>query len=142
MHHARSNDLNLEPNEEVKSTGVRNQNRVRYNSSGNNSLEEREEEGDEKMLVKEAAANTNNDSFNDVKSFITNQMGSLIRLANSEGSILGRKIDLITGSRPSSAHSRDSCNSSLLLQRIKLILKEAFASNSTQFPAQIDEVAN
>ena len=33
-----------------------------------------------------------NDSFNDVKSFITNQMGSIIRLANSERSILLNKV--------------------------------------------------
>jgi len=35
------------------------------------------------------------DSFNDVKSFITNKMGSLIRFGNSEGSILQTMVSAL-----------------------------------------------
>ena len=35
-----------------------------------------------------AAMNNGADSFDDVRSFITNQMGSLIRLNGSEGSLM------------------------------------------------------
>ena len=85
------------------------------------------------------------ESFDDVRSFITNQMGSLIRLNGSEGSLMFKtKIENLssdvrqkkrefqrhpasmTQSPDISGHSEKSCNSSLLIERIKLILREAF----------------
>ena len=48
----------------------------------------------------------------------------------------------MTQSPDISGHSEKSCNSSLLLERIKLILKEAFSHDSSaQSPVHIDEVA-
>ena len=48
----------------------------------------------------------------------------------------------MTQSPDISGHSEKSCNSSLLIERIKLILREAFQHpDSSQSPVLIDEVA-
>lgn len=47
----------------------------------------------------------------------------------------------MTASPDISGHSEKSCNSSLLMTRIKLILREAFSHDSSQSPVHIEEVA-
>ena len=90
-------------------------------------------------------------SFDDVKSFITTQISHLLRLHGPD-SISDPKRQQRRAAkmedkwiRPvSSVCSGESDEDSLILQRIKAILKDAFASNSgtgMAVPQQIDSVA-
>lgn len=82
-------------------------------------------------------------------------MGSLIRLANSDGSVLfNRNLEnlslakekkkmqsSISNSPRESSPDQSEANSSLLMNRIKLILSAAFAHDSSRYPERIQEVA-